>query len=426
MTSLELTTFVKKLPMAPGVYLFQNAGGQNIYIGKASSLRARVRSYRDAADPRIRKMVAAAAGLKFIRTDSEIEALILESNLIKQKQPQFNIMLRDDKQYFYVGFTKEEFPRIILTHQPHDPTVAYIGPFTEGTPLKAALRFLRTIFPYCTCTQRHHNFCLNYHIGKCLGYCCLREDSRYMDPEQRPRALEHYAANIRAIKEILEGKKSTLIKSLMKEMDRLARNDKMEDAIMLRNKIARLEHIFEHARIVKNSEILRRHEPFLARILKTGKTIRRIEGYDISNIHGQHAVGVMVMFRDGAADKNFYRLFNIKTVRGANDTAMLSEVLQRRLNHEEWPFPDLMVVDGGKGQTNAARATLAALGIQIPVIGLVKDARHSGRAIIVPGRTQPVPLSKLSPADRNLLLAVDGEAHRFAIGHYRRTHRRQL
>nr|HVZ10866.1 GIY-YIG nuclease family protein [Candidatus Paceibacterota bacterium] len=329
MTSLELTTFIKKLPTAPGVYLFQNAADRNIYIGKASSLRARVRSYRDAADPRIRKMVAAAAGLKFIRTDSEIEALILESQLIKQKRPQFNIMLRDDKQYFYVGFTKEEFPRIILTHQPHNQKITYIGPFTEGTPLKSALRFLRTIFPYCTCTQRHHNFCLNYHIGKCLGSCCLREDSARMNLEQRAEAAAQYALNIRAIKEILEGKKSTLIKDLTKKMDRLARTDKLEDAILLRNKIARIEHIFEHARIVKNSEILRRHEPFLARILKTGKTIRRIEGYDISNIQGQHAVGVMVTFVDGQPDKNFYRLFNIKTVHGANDTAMLSEVLQR-------------------------------------------------------------------------------------------------
>src|SRR5258708_32342760 len=208
----DLKKHIAKTPDTPGIYRFQNLLRQDIYIGKAASLKKRLNSYCKATDPRIRTMIAAAHHIAHIETESDIEALILESQLIKQKRPKFNIALRDDKQYFYVGFTRDEFPRIFLTHQPQLAksaatrlfgTVAergssprsgdeetdgtgfkglgkrvwvaadFAGPFTDGAALKATLKFLRNIFPYCTCTQKHHNFCLNYHIGKCVGYCCL-------------------------------------------------------------------------------------------------------------------------------------------------------------------------------------------------------------------------------------------------------------
>ncbi len=419
-----LKKYIAKIPDTPGIYRFQNMLRQDIYIGKAASLKKRLNSYCKATDPRIRSMIAAAHRISHIETESDIEALILESQLIKQKRPQFNIVLRDDKQYFYVAFTQDEFPRLFLTHQTsgrikqrnHD-IKEFIGPFTDGAALKATLKFLRNIFPYCTCTQKHHNFCLNYHIGKCIGYCCLQGDQ---PAEQRAR----YMANIKAIRDILNGRKSNLVKDLRKEMDHAGKNHEFDKAIALRNQIERLERVFYNAQVIKYSEILKEYNSGLQKTLKTKKPIIRIEGYDISNIQGNHATGSMVTFIHGTADKNFYRKFNIKTVRGSNDTAMLREIIERRFNHPEWPFPDLILIDGGKGQVSSAMAVLKDMNISIPLIGLSKDDRHTGKQLIVPGRKTPVALTKLSEPDRNLLLAVDAEAHRFAISHYRHLHRK--
>lgn len=453
---MELSTlkqFVKKAPAGPGIYRYLASDGQILYIGKAASIKKRLNSYFKTEDGRIRQMIDRAAKIEFVETDSDIEALILESQLIKKDRPMFNVMLRDDKQYFYVSFSNDEFPKIFLTHQPTSgagrvlgsrpgepvPSVPpkgspsatgsknrpapesaeFIGPFTDGVALKATLKFLRNVFPYCTCKQLHHNHCLNYHIGKCLGFCCLKTAAT---AEQ----VAQYYANVGAIKDILNGKKNALVKELTERMDRAARADDFTGAIAIRGQLAKLERVFENARIIKNSEILKEYRSGLPALLKTKKPIIRIEGYDISNIQGAHATGSMVTFVNNQPDKDYYRKFNIKTVRGANDTAMLGEILERRLNHSEWPYPDLILMDGGKGQVNAARATLAALNVSIPVIGLSKDDKHFGKQLIIPGRKLPLKLEKLSPADKNLLLSVDTEAHRFAIGHYRHRHARSL
>ncbi len=429
MTILELKERVKSVPVTPGVYLFKNAAGANIYIGKAASLKARLTSYLKTEDSRIQKMIATATSLDFISTDSEIEALILESQLIKQKQPQFNIMLRDDKQYFYVAFTNDEFPRIYLTHQTSGRIKTrtmdikeFIGPFTDGNALKATLRLLRGIFPYCTCTQKHHNYCLNYHIGKCVGLCCLK-DADTKDGFKETK--KNYQTNIKAIRDILNGKRVNLVKQFTKDMDAEARRGNLEQAILMRSRIEKLQRIFENAQIIKSSEILKEHRTVLAGLLRNQKPIIRIEGYDISNIQGKHATGSMVTFINGTPNKNFYRKFNIITSR-EGDVAKLQEILDRRLNHDEWPFPDLIVVDGGKAQVNALNTVLAERNVTIPVVGLVKDDRHMGTAVFLPGRKQALPLTKLSDRDRHLLLSVDAEAHRFAISHYRHRHRKTL
>jgi excinuclease ABC subunit C len=367
-------------------------------------------------------MIRDAQHLTYIEAESDIEALILESQLIKQKRPKFNIVLRDDKQYFYVAFTNDAFPRLFLTHQTsgrikqrnHD-VKEFIGPFTDGAALKATLKFLRNIFPYCTCTQKHHNFCLNYHIGKCIGYCCLVGDQ---PQEQKDR----YAADIKALRDILNGKKSSLVKDLRKEMEQAGKDHDFEKAIELRNKIDKLERVFYNAQVIQHSDLLRQHTSELQKKLKIKKPIIRIEGYDISNIQGTHATGSMVTFVHGLPDKNFYRKFNIKTVYGANDTAMLREIIERRFHHPEWPFPDLIIIDGGKGQVNSALATLKEMSIKIPLVGLSKDERHTGKQLVVPGRKTPILLHKLPEPDRNLVLAIDAEAHRFAINQYRHLH----
>ncbi len=458
----KLKELVAKMPDSPGIYRFQNTKN-DIYIGKASSIKRRLASYTKTTDSRIQKMIATADHLTHIETHSDIEALILESQLIKQLRPQFNIMLRDDKQYFFVAITNDEFPRIFLTHQPKvvetlvlnpvaeggsrrrlgrreetDGTgfkglgsnakvsATYIGPFTDGAALKATLKYLRNIFPYCTCTQKHHNFCLNYHINKCLGFCCLQNPEARSTNQELRIFKNQYKQNIKALRDILSGRKSSLVKELKKEMETAGKKHDFDNAIELRNKLNRLERVFYNAQVIKNSEILKEYNSGLPKLLKINKPIIRIEGYDVSNIQGAHATGAMVTFVNGLPDKNFYRKFNIKTVRGANDTAMLREILERRLNHPEWPFPDLILIDGGKGQVSSALTTLKEMNIKIPVIGISKNDKHMGHLLVIPNRKQPVPLTKLGLTDKNLLLTIDSEAHRFAISYYRKLHNQSV
>lgn len=456
MNQAGLKKLVSSSPLNPGVYTFSGSNGKILYIGKASNLKSRLNSYLKTDDSRIQKMIDSARSLKLLKTDSDIEALILESRLIKKFRPQFNIMMRDDKQYFYVGFTKETFPKIFLTHQPNQFLIFnykflrksknskfkinnsksaqayFVGPFTDGNTLKSTLRFLRRIFPYCTCKQLHNNFCLNYHIGKCLGYCCLKkpEPQGSTLKKSQGRTLDSYRKNIKAIKNILSGKKESLMKNLEKDMARLAKKGALEKAIELRDKITNLKRIFENARLIKNSDILKAYRSELESLLKIQKPIIRIEGYDISNIQGANATGSMVTFINGRPDKNFYRKFKIYGKRTPDDTAMLREVLERRLKHEEWPFPDLILIDGGKGQVNTAVKTLNKMAVKIPVVGISKNERHVGHQLIIPGQKsaswRTFPLTKLPPADRSLLLTIDSEAHRFAISYYRKLHRKFL
>src|SRR3990167_5972590 len=248
----------------------------------------------------------------------------------------------------------------------------YIGPFTDGTALKTTLRYLRRIFPYCTCKKPHNNFCLNYHIGKCFGFCCLKDN-----PEQSRRAAEiEYKRSIRAIK----------------------------------NKLEKIKRVFENAKIIRD----------IGHKTLDKKNIYRIEGYDIANIQGKYAVGAMVVFSNGKPDKNEYRKFKIYSKQSSDDTAMLKEVLTRRFNHPEWPAPDLILIDGGKAQLSAA---LKVICTQIPVIALAKDEKHRGSKIFISGKKNSISLSKLPTDAKNLLLHFDSDAHRFAISYHRRLHR---
>lgn len=448
MESAKLKKFVSALPKGPGVYLFKDSRGTPLYIGKASNLRSRVSAYPKTEDPRLRKMVELTKRLDHIPTGSDIEALILESQLIKRHRPRFNIVMRDDKQYFYAGLTKEKFPRIFLTHQPTrasrspKPLTAqssqlkadFIGPFTDGAALKTTLRFLRRLFPYCTCKQKHHVRCLNAHIGKCPGFCCLKNNQQLTTDD-----IRQYRQNIRAIRDILNGKRTSLLRRFEKEMDGLARQGKLEQAIELRGKIERIRRVFENAAIIRHSPFVIRHSDkavvALSNFFGLERPPRRMEGYDVSNVQGAHPTGSMVVFTDGQPDKDNYRKFNIKGVTSANDVAMLKEVIARRLNHPEWPLPNLIIVDGGIPQLNAFLSALKAKSSQlkaIPIIALTKNDRHRGDHIYVGNRQpttdnkQPIPLKRLPEAVKNLILAIDAEAHRFAVSHYRFRHRKSL
>ena len=477
---------LKKLPTSNGVYFFRDKSGKILYIGKAVNLKARVGSYfnKQPKDSRISKMLElakkvhpvrgregaqrdpASYGVTWQETDSEIEALILESQLIKKHRPPFNVMLRDDKQYFYVTFSDDEFPKVVITHRPesyrrpkisnfkyqisneaqnskskkkwkmeignwkfHSVPAEWVGPFTDGGALKTTLRLLRRIFPYCTCKQKHNNYCLNYHIGKCLGFCCLK---RAGSGSQR----QEYLKNIKSITGVLEGKRTSVIKNFKKEMLAFGKKHDFEKAIDLRDKIEKLEKVFENARIVRDANT-RMHAndtnkkeaiEELKKILKLPYQLHRIEGYDISNIHGKFATGAMVVFVDGLPDKSQYRKFKIRLGdepnlprRQAGDVAMLEEVLTRRFNHPEWQYPDLIIVDGGIGQLNA---TCSVIPKNIPVIALTKNDKHRGDHVYLSNKKTAIPLAKLSEPVRNLILQVDAEAHRFAISYYRKLHSR--
>jgi excinuclease ABC subunit C len=358
--------------------------------------------------------------------------------------------MRDDKQYFFVAVTNEDFPQFILTHQAKSsrikkPIRELIGPFTDGAPLKATLRALRRLFPYCSCKQQHHVRCLNAHIGKCPGYCCLHpvrerpakgvasatSGRLFSNGVKSPAPTEQkkeYQRSIRAITDILTGKRDTLVRHLEKEMKAAGTAHQFERALELQRTIERIRRVFENAQInASRQHNAAQHHGALEQLqieFGLADLPHRIEGYDIANIHGQHATGSMIVFTDGRADPSEYRKFNIKTVRGSNDTAMLREVISRRFTHPEWQFPDVILVDGGKGQLNAIRTALG--GLAIPVIALTKNSRHQGDHVFSSLDTHVRYISDLSRPLRDLILHIDSEAHRFAISHYRRRHSKSL
>ena len=429
------------IPTQSGVYIFKDKKGKPLYIGKAANLRARLKNYFTPrlADGRIKKMVASAARLDWQLTNSDIEALILESQLIKRLKPKFNIVMRDDKRYSYTIITDEEFPHIFISHQPDNfPGAKAIGPFTDAGALKTTLRFLRRVFPYCTCKQKHNVPCLNYHIGKCAGICCIKSISNYHPPAGGSTTKEDYHKNIKAITDILSGEKTALIKELGRQMEVRAKAGDLEGAIKLRAQLEKLERVFANAQIIKDNQydlLSESTSPVnkllneLRATLKLKKLPQRIEVYDISNIQGQHAVGVMVVFTNGEPDKNQYRKFKILRDQSLGDTGMLTEVLTRRFNHPEWPLPDLILVDGGKGQLGTAikiaKINLPAGRQEINIVALTKNDKHVGNHIYTAQKGKPVLLKDLPPVVANFLLRLDAEAHRFAIAYYRSKHRGQ-
>ncbi len=459
---------VSKAPTEPGIYIFTGPDRKKLYIGKASSIKARLLSYLKTTNHRILQMLSRATDIRTIETGSEIEALIMESQYIKKYKPMFNIMLRDDKQFGFVGFTKEEYPKIFITHQPTKvlsikykvlrgqkiyntkyiiPNTDFIGPFTDMGALKTTLRYIRGVSPYCTCKKPHNAFCLNYHIGKCPGFCCLKRSELSI----KYKVLREYKKNIKVIKKILSGKKTSLLKHLEKEMIKLGKEaalndnrseraslkerEKFNEAIELRNKIEKIKRVFENAKIIKEHldqryDTSKNHSESalleLRKFLKLKQPPRRIEGYDVANIQGKHAVGTMAVFTNGQPDKNEYRKFKIYTKNTPDDTAMLKEILTRRFNHPEWKFPDLILIDGGKQQLRTAEAVANSKlhSKQIPIIALTKNKKHIGEKIYIHGRKNSIPLSRLPVSVKNLLLQIDAEAHRFAIGYYRELHRK--
>ncbi len=541
---ISLAEKLESLPTGPGVYQHKDAQGKVLYVGKAKNLRSRVRQYFQRSrnlDGRIEQMLSRATDIEIIVTDSEVEALILEANLIKKVKPRYNVNLKDDKSYPYIVITNEPFPRVFITRQIRRDGSRYFGPYTDVKNVRAALKAIRDIFMIRSCNfllnddtidKRKYKICLDYHIKKCEGPC------------EGLVSQERYGAMIEQVAALLKGKTEALIGRLRSEMEELAGNRKFEDAAILRDRIKGLQAYSERQKVadldaldrdivafaaegdnacgvvfairegkmigrrhyymnnVENKrpselietllqqhyleaedlpeEILLPAEPensasvqewlsgrrgsavrlrvplegeeaklvrlsrtnaqflldelkvqkmkradyvphalsSLQRDLRLDRVPKRIECFDISNTQGTDAVASLVVFVDGKAKKSEYRKFKIRTVQGPDDFASMREVVERRyvrVLEEQGTMPDLIMVDGGKGQLSSAVEVLGKLGLsRIPVIGLAKRLEE----VFLPGESEPELLAKTSGALR-LLQQVRDEAHRFAITFHR-------
>lgn len=565
----NIKNILDNLPTKPGVYLFEDDSGRVLYVGKAVNLRARVRSYfHKSADlnPKTHHMMAYVAGIDFIVTESELEALILEMNLIKRHRPRYNVRLKDDKRYPYIKVTwQDDFPKVYMTRRMRQDGGRYYGPFTAAWAVHETLHTLRKIFPYLTCdriiTGEDERACLYYHIGLCQAPCIGVVN----------RA--EYRAMIQGLCDFLQGKTEQVLRDLRQDMQKAAGNLEFERAAAIRDKLLAIERVIERQKVV-SPELVDQDVIALARddgqacvqvfFIRNGKLIgreyfmlegaegeeardvmtsfvkqfydeaasippqilvqdeidealiieswlrdmrgdkvairvpqggqdhalvemaaenatetlhalsaqwqvdaekqvtgvaelqealgmdrppARIECYDISNIQGTAATGSMVVFARGTPRKSDYRRFKIRTVEGADDYAMMQEVLRRRFRRlvarraeeesvpttradgpraapeaDAWAIaPDLVIVDGGKGQLNAALEVMQELGVDhIPVIGLAKRKEE----IFRPGEPDPVVLPRDSQA-LFLVQRVRDEAHRFALNYHRRLRRKQ-
>lgn len=535
---------VKQFPTGPGVYLMKDGQGRVLYVGKAKNLRSRVRQYFQKsrqADPRIDTMVAKVTDVEIIVTDSEVEALILEANLIKKLKPRYNVNFKDDKSYPYIVITQEPYPRVFVTRRIIKDGSRYFGPYTDVKNVRSALKSIRDIFMIRSCNymindesikKRKIKVCLDYHIKKCEGPC------------EGLVTHERYNAMIGQVARLLEGKTATLIRTLQTEMEVLAERMKFEEAAVLRDRIKGLEAYSERQKAVdldpmdrdiiafasegddacgvifkirdgkmigrqhyymtgvdqkNDTEVLgtllqqyyleaefipgeilipapvedeetvriwlseRRGQPVnlvqpeegeaaklvrlsksnarflldelkiqkmkrsdfvphpvkaLQRDLRMAKPPRKIECFDISNMQGTDSVASMVVFVDGKPKKSEYRKFKIRSVQGPDDFASMREVVERRytrLQEEHADFPDLIMVDGGKGQLSTAVEVLRRLNMHDqPIIGLAKRLEE----VFVPAKGEPETIPKTSSGLR-LLQQIRDEAHRFAITFHR-------
>lgn len=433
---------VKKLalPGCSGSYQFCVQDGTVVYIGKAINLRKRVYSYwqryQDLTSAK-QQMINEIVSIKWVETDSEIEALLLEANLIKKYQPKYNIVWRDDKRYSYIAVSAEDFPRIYLTRKLEE-SGQFFGPFTSTQAARETLKIIRKIWPYRSCHNLPVKTCLYYRINQCPGPC-----QQFID-------VVDYKKIIQQIVLFLQGEKKSVIKKIQAELSsykkKLAKLVKQfenkgdsEEAAEIEHKISSINwQLRQLEQVLTNSHILGLEEKYandvveLAKLLGFTKPPQRIEGYDLSNLYNKQAVGSLVVFIDGEASPSDYKRFKlagVETTSSLGDIALLREMLTRRLAHNDWPRPDLIVVDGAKAQANIARRLLDQAGWDIPVIGLGKDkGLRSARAmdkLFFPGQKQALQLSLNNPA-LHLLKRVRNEAHRFAITYHRQVRRKKF
>lgn len=405
---------IKQLPHAPGVYIYRDNKHAVIYIGKAKDLKKRVGQYweRDAVGPKTRLLVSQIRSIETIQTASELDALLLEARLIHTYQPKYNVVLKDDKSPLYILLTlSETLPHVFLLRKSDLPKKmkkkdAVFGPFQSAGVVRSLMRQLRHIVPYCTQKRRTGKPCFYAHIGLC--------NPCPSDKNTKPR---NYRKNIIRLKNILLGKEERVRLELEKEMRELAKEERYEEAAIIRGHLSNLYGLLQKQydpmlylqSDAAVEDIYKKELDALSQILSL-PNLHRIECIDISNTQGSYATGSLVVLTEGHIDTQAYRRFRIRRKQAPNDFAMMKEVVKRRFSHPEWPNPDLLVIDGGKGQVRAAHEA------PVPIIGLAKRFEE----IIVPQGSsfKVIRLDLTSPA-LNVLRRIRDEAHRFAIRYHR-------
>lgn len=435
------------IPHKPGVYLYRDHSGSVIYVGKALDLYHRVSSYfsrkhLEVGDKKTAVMVSKIAYLETIIVASELEALILEANLIKKYLPPFNIRLTDDKDYLYIKVTKELYPKIMTARKQDLPdAIKSFGPFPSSRTVRDTLKQLRRVFPWCAnppvsvtidnmlrsapqkTEVRSRVFprpCFYYHIGLCPGPCAGKISS------------SEYKIIINRFITFMEGRHRQLVEELIEQMNTLSTQEQFEQAARVKKMIEGINYLTQANRAqvyLENPNFLEDQRmkalKMLQKALQLPSIPERIEGYDISNVQGREATASMVVLTNGEIDKSQYRKFKIKPSTDGlgkpNDYAMHQETMRRRMKHSEWKYPDMLLIDGGKGQVSAVHIQIQQTGSEefkkIPIFGIAKRMEW---LYSVDGKEIRLPRSH---AGLQLLQQLRDEAHRFAITYHRKLHR---
>ncbi|MBI2314526.1 GIY-YIG nuclease family protein [Candidatus Daviesbacteria bacterium] len=422
-----------KIPHKPGVYIHKDFSGNVLYVGKAIDLYHRVASYfsKSAGAPIFASQIAK---VETIVVESELEALILEANLIKKYLPPFNIRLTDDKDYLYIAITKEDYPKVITARKKDLSTVKKSwGPFPSGRIVKDTLRSLRRVFPWCSNSMRTvyslqstaksssqksvagRRSCFYYHLKLCPGPCA------------GVISQKDYLLIINRFSKFMDGKVIQLLGDLTAQMTKASKKQMFEKASAFKKIIQGVSYLTQPNRTrlyLENPNFLEEENKLalekLQKDLGLKKLPERIEGYDISNIQGKEATGSMVVLTNGEIDKSQYRKFKIHLEGKPNDVGMHKEMMRRRLNHPEWPLPDLIIIDGGRGQVGGADEQCTMNNVQLPIFGLAKRMEW-----LYPPEGEIVKLPKNS-LSLKLLRKLRDEAHRFAISYHRKLRGRIL
>lgn len=406
----KLETKLKELPARPGVYFHKSPDGEVIYVGKAAVLKNRVRQYFRAQkdmDAKTQALVAEIFDVEWIQTESEIDALFLESEMVKRYKPRYNVLLRDDKSQIYVRIDmKSEWPSVSLTRHPLDDGATYYGPYYNGYAIKKALRFLRRIFPYYTKTPTMRSRKdLDSHIG--------------LNPPEEITS-EEYKSTLKRLMKYFEGGRQSIQKEIEKEMRNAASKHDFEKAASLRNRLNDLRELQQKIMFGDKESIdisKDRALSDLVTLLGLPKAPVKIEGFDISHMGGLNVVGSMVVFVNGVSSRSDYRKFKT-TIEQNNDTANMKEIISRRLsprNVKAWGAPDLILVDGGKGQLSAAIEAMKLTGVRIPIISIAKRDEE----IIVHSRNSFVNTSFIEGVvknpNKNIIVEKSGEFYRINL-----------
>jgi excinuclease ABC subunit C len=391
---MDIKKKLKKLPNRCGVYIMKSKNKKVLYIGKASSLKSRVSSYFSGNYKKRNDMlVNNIASIDYVECQTQEQALILEAALIKEKKPKYNIALRDNKSYPYLAVTKEKFPRIFICRPKGKGKNILFGPYPVASILRPALAAMREVFGYRSCKTMPKSACLFFHLKLCPAPCIGKI------------SFSAYKVNIESICRLLKGQRRELTRTLKAKMRKLAKEKHFEQAASLRDRLKAIDNLYKGKP--------KTHEMISAKLTFGLPAIPlNIEAIDISSLGNSDSVGSVVVFRDGVPDKSSYRRFKIRETEGMDDYAMMAEVVRRRysrLKKEKRAFPDLIIIDGGKGHLMRSYKVLKSLGISIPIISIAKQNEE----IWLPFKRNPLRISRSQPC-LHLIQRIRDEAHRFA------------